>query len=189
MTEMSTQITCTPQGASGACLGSSGRSLLENSVRVNGVGEIEVRGATRFQGYLVGDVLELDVTEDGWFGTGDRGCFDDGGNLHVEGRIDRQFISGGENIQPESIEQALCQLEGVLQAAVIGVEDEEFGWRPVAFVRVRGGLDEDGLKDGVRARLPGFMVPLRILSWPEGVGEGMKWSLEELRKAWGSVQG
>ena len=179
MTEMSTQITCTPAGASLEELSTSGRELLSGSIRINDAGEIEVSGACLFQGYLMEEGVDLPLTVDGFFKTGDTGQFDDDGYLEVTGRMDRQFVSGGENIQPAAIERALCQLDGVLQAVVIGVDDDEFGQRPVAFVRQGGDIDETHLKEQLRSTLPGYMIPERILPWPDDVDEGMKINLQD----------
>lgn len=184
MTETSTQITCTPPEASRDTLATSGQALIEGTVRVNDSGEIEVSGETLFQGYLVDEKTELSLTPDGFFGTGDTGHFDDAGMLHVTGRIDRQFISGGENIQPATIEEALCQLEGVHQAHVIAVDDEAFGQRPIAFVRHESHWEEQAIQEQLRTSLPGFMIPERVLPWPEEMEECMKVDPAQLLALW-----
>lgn len=175
MTEMTTQITCTRPGATATTLRSSGSPLIPDNCRIGDHSEIQVTGPTLFQGYLQRGHLALPLTQDEWFATGDRGAFDDEGHLHVFGRTDNLFISGGENIQPEEIEDALCQLEGILQAVVIPIENEEFGHRPVAFIRTEMDWNEDKFKSKLRETLSGFKIPDQILPWPEdAMAEGMK---------------
>jgi O-succinylbenzoic acid--CoA ligase len=69
--------------------------------------------------------------------TRDAGFFDDRGRLHIVGRLDAMFISGGKNIHPEVIERALCELPCVRAACVVGVPSAKWGMRPVAFVDLR----------------------------------------------------
>ena len=69
--------------------------------------------------------------------TRDAGFFDDRGRLHIVGRLDAMFISGGKNIHPEVIERALCELPCVRAACVVGVPDAKWGMRPIAFVDLR----------------------------------------------------
>jgi O-succinylbenzoic acid--CoA ligase len=78
------------------------------------------------------------------------------------------FISGGENVQPEEIEARLCESEGVAEAVVLPVPDEEFDQRPAAFVRMLPGyrLEAGALAAELAAVLPGFKVPVRFLTWP-----------------------
>jgi O-succinylbenzoic acid--CoA ligase len=68
--------------------------------------------------------------------TRDAGFIDAQGRLHVVGRLDAMFISGGKNIHPETIERALCELPSVRAACVVGVPDATWGMRPVAFVEL-----------------------------------------------------
>lgn len=170
LTEMASTVTAS---ASGADLGTSGRVLPGREVRVE-EGEIQVRGATRFAGYLTPSGLATPFDADGWFATGDLGRLDSEGRLVVEGREGLRFISGGENVQPEAIERALLQIAGIAEAVVVPVPDEEFGQRPVAFLRTASGEAPDaaGLAEALRETIPGFMVPVAFLAW-EGA-RGMK---------------
>lgn len=175
MTEMTTQITCTPPSADMRTLQTSGRSIIEGNCRIGDDDQIFVTGPTLFQGYWADGGLSLPVDERGWFATGDCGRIDELGYLHVSGRMDNQFVSGGENIQPEEIEQALCQIDGIQQSVVVPISDEEFGQRPVAFIRTIGEWDEVSVKNTLRKTLPGFMIPARVLEWPRDlIPEGMK---------------
>jgi O-succinylbenzoic acid--CoA ligase len=173
LTEMASQVTTTPPGASREELRTAGRVLPHREVAISEGGEILVRGESLFAGYVEGAEWDLPLDADGWFHTGDLGELDDNGYLRVRGRTDNLFVSGGENVQPEEIEEILCRLEGIDEAVVVPVPDEEFGARPVAFVRT------DDLEPGDLARelepvLPRFKIPISFHPWPESEGRGMK---------------
>ncbi|TNH05822.1 o-succinylbenzoate--CoA ligase [Testudinibacter sp. TR-2022] len=98
--------------------------------------EIWLRGAGLAQGYWRdGKIVPL-LNPEGWYQTKDRGQWHNG-NLTVLGRLDNQFISGGENIQPEEIERVLQQYSEIEQAVVLPWVDAEFGYRPVAMVKFK----------------------------------------------------
>jgi o-succinylbenzoate---CoA ligase len=167
LTEMASQVTTTPPRASREELRTAGRVLPHREVRVSGEGEILVRGATLFAGYLREGGPDLPLDGGGWFRTGDLGEIDAGGYLRVSGRRDNLFVSGGENVQPEEIEAALCRVEGVEEAVVVPVPDPEFGARPVAFVRLSGRAGD--LSRLLEPLLPRFKIPKAFHEW-EGAG-------------------
>jgi O-succinylbenzoic acid--CoA ligase len=151
-------------------LRTAGRVLPHREVSTSEEGEILVRGATLFAGYVEDENLGLPLDTEGWFHTGDLGEMDENGYLRVLGRKDNRFFSGGENIQPEEIEEALGVLPGVEAAVVVPVDDAEFGQRPVAFVRMVDGSTAD-LASELENVLPGFKVPVSFHPWPwESVG-------------------
>ena len=170
LTEMASQVTSTPPGASREELRTAGRALPHREVRISGEGEILVRGETLFAGYLKDGDVDLPLDDGGWFRTGDLGALGAGGYLKVSGRRDNLFISGGENVQPEEIEAALGRISGVREAVVVPVPDREYGARPVAFVR--GSGEAGDLAGELEKVLPRFKVPVAFHDW-EGVG-GMK---------------
>jgi o-succinylbenzoate---CoA ligase len=173
LTEMASQVTTTPPGASRKELRTSGRLLPHREVGISGDGEILVRGETLFAGYVEGDAVYRPLDADGWFHTGDIGDLSENGYLRVLGRKDNLFVSGGENIQPEEIEEALLSLEGVEEAVVVPISDPEFGARPVAFVRTADGIVEpDAFARVLRMVLPGFKIPVDFYAWPEEAGSG-----------------
>jgi O-succinylbenzoic acid--CoA ligase len=175
LTEMTSQVTTTPPGASRGELRTSGRPLPHREVAVSGRGEILVRGETLFAGYVEGASVHRPLDDDGWFHTGDLGALDENGYLDVRGRKDNLFVSGGENIQPEEIEEALSGLAGVQEAVVVPVPDPEFGARPVAFVRAEGVTDQGTLTRALEKVLPRFKIPVAFYPWPdEAWGRGMK---------------
>tara|TARA_R110002012_G_scaffold2634_1_gene12651 strand:- start:8368 stop:9801 length:1434 start_codon:yes stop_codon:yes gene_type:complete len=166
LSEMASQV-CTGIPAAPGVVGAP---LPGREVRVAD-GEIQVRGETLFSGYLNNGVVDSALNDEGWFATRDKGHFTPQGALVVEGRLDNAFISGGENIQPEAIEQRLVDHPSVAQALVVSVPSREWGERPVAFIDWHHEpVSERTLGGWVRDALPGFMVPDAWLAWPEGVG-------------------
>lgn len=173
LTEMASQVTTTPPGASSTRLKTAGRILPNREVSISGEGEVLVRGETLFVGYVEDGGPERPTDEAGWFHTGDLGTLDPEGYLRVRGRKDNLFVSGGENIQPEEIEEALARLEGVQRAVVAPAPDAEFGERPVAFVLAADdSLALDGLSGALEETLPRFKVPIAFYDWPEDADPG-----------------
>ena len=183
-TEMASQVATTPPGADLDALQTAGQVLPHREVTIAESGDIWVRGDTLFPGYVDRSSLHDPSNNDGWYPTGDLGRIDEAGYLHVEGRIDNQFISGGENIQPEEIERALRQLDGVRRAVVVPVPDDTFGQRPVAFVDVEGSPEAlEDWRAALSESLPRFKLPIALYAWPgEHPGEGMKVDREALRQ-------
>ena len=136
-------------------------------LRIEADGEICVGGKTLFRGYWTNGSCQQPFTADGFFRTGDIGKIDGNGFLHVTGRKDNMFISGGENIQPETIEAALNECPGVRQSLVVPVPDNEFGQRPVAFVETDTPLNEVKILDFLAKKLARFELPLHIFPWPQ----------------------
>jgi O-succinylbenzoic acid--CoA ligase len=157
-TEMASQVTTTGLGAARAALESAGRRLPHRRLRIDD-GEILVAGPPLFDGYVTADGIEDPRRADGWYPTGDRGRIDAAGRLRVLGRTDRMFVSGGENVQPEEIEEALERLSGVERAIVVPVPDPEYGARPVAFVDGPTAGRGEALSAALAERLPGFKIP------------------------------
>jgi len=168
MTETSSQVTTTPPGAPLHRLKTAGQRLPHRELRIGADQEILVRGNVLFRGYVTDGTLQDPRDADGWLHTGDRGRIDDDGYLRVRGRADNQFVSGGENIQPEEIERALVQLDAVRRAVVVPVPDDEFGQRPAAFVDAAAATSPSQLVRQLEATLPRFMIPVKFYSWPAG---------------------
>ena len=133
-TEMSSQIATTPAPIQGI-QENSGRLLPWREISVAHNGELLVKGACLFQGYLREGIIQPQTDNNGWFHTSDIGSVTDDGTVTVAGRKDNMFISGGENIHPEEIETALMMIDGILDALVVPVDDDEYGQRPVAFIK------------------------------------------------------
>lgn len=130
-------------------------------VAVGAKGRIFVANAIQFEGYTGGGTKE---SIDGLLATGDVGHFDAAGRLFIDGRIDDMIVSGGENVFPAEVEEALAGHPDILEAAVIGVSDEEYGQRLRSFVTLRPGasVTEDDIKDYVHQRLARFKVPREV---------------------------
>ena len=168
LTEMASQVTAVAPSAPADKQLTAGRLLPGCELMAGKDGELWVRGTTRFAGYVEAGRVDCPFDAGGWFATGDLGRLDSEGYLTVLGRKDNLFITGGENVQPEEIEEALCALEGVAQALVVPVEDREFGLRPVAFVRMATGtINEQELGRRLQAVLPRYKIPLRFFAWPD----------------------
>lgn len=172
-TEMASQVTTTPRNSSLKRLRTSGKTLKYRQLRVAKDHEILVRGKTLFKGYVQGKRLLLPAAHRGWFPTGDLGKFDDDQYLTVWGRKDNMFISGGENIYPEEVEGRLQDIDGVRQAIVVPVKNEEFGYRPVALIKVEWPtkLSRRKIREYLAQHLPRFKIPETIYLWPEQISE------------------
>ena len=96
--------------------------------------------------------------------SGDVGHFDADGRLFIDGRDDEMIVSGGENVFPREVEDLLADHAGVVEVAVIGVEDEEFGQRLKAFVVVaaRPRSPKKSSKAHVKANLASYKAPREI---------------------------
>jgi fatty-acyl-CoA synthase len=141
-------------------------------------GRIFVGSEAAFEGYTGGGSKEM---VDGLMSTGDVGSFDSGGRLRIEGRDDDMIVSGGENVFPAEVEDVISNLDGVDEASVIGVPDDEFGQRLAAFVV--GNVDEETVKTAVRDRLARYKVPRDVVFLDElprtATGKVLKRELRE----------
>ncbi len=122
-------------------------------------GEIQIRG-DQVSGKYVGTDSKTDG--DGWLHTGDRGWLDVEGYLFCEGRADDTIIRGGENIAPAEIEDALLQHDAISVAAVVGLEDEQYGEKVAAMISLRAGVEEidiEAVRAWVRERIGSLKTP------------------------------
>lgn len=183
-TEMASQVTTTLPGGDRETLSTAGHVLPYRELMVRDTGELAVRGPTRCRAYLTPEGRTQPFDAQGWLGTGDVGHIDAEGCLHITGRVDHQFISGGENIQPETVERALEALPQVARAVVVPVPDDEFGARPVAFVEPAPGtaFAPSCYRTGLQGRLARFKHPDRYLLWPDDMPGGLKIDRTVLKK-------
>ncbi|EFG74428.1 AMP-binding enzyme [Mycobacterium parascrofulaceum ATCC BAA-614] len=125
------------------------------------VGTIYVRNDTQFEGYTSGTTKDFHA---GFMSSGDVGYLDEAGRLFVVGRDDEMIVSGGENVYPIEVEKTLAAHPDVAEAAVIGVDDEQYGQRLAAFVVLNpgSGATVDTLKQHVRENLASYKVPREI---------------------------
>lgn len=126
-------------------------------------GEIKLKGTMLLRAYRDGTVP---YDSEGWFHTGDAGWIDEGGRLHVAGRIGEMIVTGGENVWPGSLEDLLREHPGVADVAVAGRPDPEWGQRVVAWVvpvDATGPPTLSELRDFVGERLPRFAAPRQLV--------------------------
>jgi acyl-CoA synthetase (AMP-forming)/AMP-acid ligase II len=129
-----------------------------NPVAPGETGRIFVGNEMQFEGYTGGGNKDA---IDGLLSSGDVGHFDEDGRLFVDGRDDDMIVSGGENVFPAEVEDLLAGHEAVVEVAVFGVDDEQFGQRLKAVVVLREGVSvsEDDIKQHVKSNLAGYKVP------------------------------
>jgi len=176
LTEASPGVTMLRAESAVSKLGSAGTACFFTDVRVvradledapvGEPGEVLVSGPHVTPGYWQnpGATREAFVGE-GWLRTGDLAVVDDDGFVTIVDRVKDMFISGGENVYPAEVEQAIHSHPAVAECAVIGVDDARWGEVGRAVVVVRAGeqLDESTLLDHLRARLAGYKVPKSVL--------------------------
>lgn len=122
-------------------------------------GEVVIRGNGVMAGYYKNPEATQEVFAGGWFHTGDIGVQHPDGYIQLMDRLKDIIISGGENISSIEVEGVLHAHPAVSDAAVIGVADERWGERPVAYVVVNREVSSDELREHCRASLAGFKVP------------------------------
>jgi fatty-acyl-CoA synthase len=136
------------------------------TVPIGQTGEICTQGACVMLGYFEdNEATERAIDPGGWLHTGDLGLIDELGYLQVRGRMKDLIIRGGENVYPREVEDVLYEHAAVLNAAVVGLPDQEWGEVVAAFVQVRSGQPADSqrlraqLEAHCRERLAGYKVP------------------------------
>jgi HIP---CoA ligase len=143
-----------------------GRPFADFELRIGPeTGEVLLRGPNVMLGYLDDpQATTAAIDSDGWLHTGDIGTIDDAGNLRITDRLKDMYICGGFNVYPAEIEQVLARLDGVADAAVIGVPDERLGEVGRAFVVARPGadLDEASVIAYTREHLANFKAPRSV---------------------------
>lgn len=126
-------------------------------------GELLVRGDYVMLGYLDDPAATAEAIDpDGWLHTGDVGLLDDHGNLRITDRLKDMYISGGFNVYPAEVEQALLRMEGVQDVAVVGVPDERMG--EVGKAYVVGTATADEVIAFAKERLANFKVPRVVVT-------------------------
>ena len=148
-----------------------GRPIADFALRIDGAGsddragEVLLRGPNVMLGYLdEPEATANTIDADGWLHTGDVGRVDEAGNLMITDRLKDMYICGGFNVYPAEIEQVLARLEGVAEAAVIGVPDERLGEVGKAFiVKLPGAeIDEAAVIAYTREHLANFKTPRSV---------------------------
>lgn len=128
-----------------------------------GEGELLVRSPATMVGYHGRPEANVEAFRDGWFNTGDVGRIDDDGFMTLTGRLKDMIISGGMNVYPRDIEEVLYKVDGVREAAVVGIPDAQWGEAVVAIVVPHGELARETIANACAEKLSSFMRPRHIL--------------------------
>jgi malonyl-CoA/methylmalonyl-CoA synthetase len=145
--------------------GTVGMALPGTDVRVR-EGGIEVKGPNVFKGYWRNpEKTEAEFTDDGYFMTGDLGHFDEKGYLVISGRAKDLIITGGFNVYPKEVEELIDALPGVLESAVIGLPDSDFGEAVTAVVVLKKGasLASADIIQMLKLNLASYKCPKRVI--------------------------
>ncbi len=147
-------------------LGTEVKIVDENDVEVprGEVGEIVARGPQIMQGYWNLPEATEKALRGGWMHTGDAARMDEEGYVYIQDRIKDMIVSGGENVYPREIENALFDHPAIADVAVIGIPDPKFGEAILAFVVPREGakVTADELITFARTKIAGYKVPRKI---------------------------
>jgi len=182
----------------GALLRSAGSPLLGTRVSIRdssgepatagSTGEIWVGADNLMRGYWAQPGETDAAFHDGWFRTGDLGYLDGDGRLYVVDRVNDRIISGGENVYPAEVEEALLAHPAVAQVAVIGVPDVKWGEAVHAVVLLRQGQNVSAgqLKEHCRPLIAGYKIPksVEFRTGPLPISGTLKVMRSELRQQW-----
>ena len=164
MTETSSQTSTLAAEDAKRKIGSSGKPLLLNEIKIDGtsspheMGEILIKGPHVTPGYI-GHFANHPAQRDGWLYTGDVGYLDEEGYLYVVDRRSDLIISGGENVYPAEVENAILKHPDILGAGVCGHKDEQWGEVPVAFIVTNAQLTIESLQKFLSNHLAAYKIP------------------------------
>jgi fatty-acyl-CoA synthase len=155
--------------------GSIGRPLMHVEARVvdekmrdvktDQVGELVIRGPNLMQGYWQRPEATAEAFAGGWFHTGDLARMDPDGDLYIVDRKKDMFISGGENVYPAEVENAIFAMDQVAEAAVIGIADDRWGEIGCAVIVLKpeATLSAEQVMEFVAGRLAKYKVPKQVV--------------------------
>ena len=135
-------------------------------------GELIVMGPYTIEGYYNEQKNREKFTENGFYRTGDRARFEEGGNIRILGRMVEQINRAGEKIQPSEIEEALIGISGIQSVIVVAIEDSLLGQRSCAFIQLISGyhLDEKKIYSEIQKKgIVRYKIPDQIEfvdEWP-----------------------
>jgi acyl-CoA synthetase (AMP-forming)/AMP-acid ligase II len=165
MTEAVVVTMCREGDADELVATTCGRAIPGVETRIGDGGELLVRGDIVMLGYLDDPAATAEaIDSDGWLHTGDIGTLDEAGNLRITDRLKDMYISGGFNVYPAEVEQALARHEAVADVAVVGIADERMGEVGRAFVVRRPAHDvtSEELIAFARERLANYKAPRQV---------------------------
>jgi acyl-CoA synthetase (AMP-forming)/AMP-acid ligase II len=150
------------------------------------VGEIRINSPSNMSGYWnLPKETSAALDSDGWLNTGDAGYLDDEGYLFVNGRIKEMIVTGGENVYPGEVENALFGHPAVKEVAVIGIPSARWGQEVRAVVVLNEGYarDDESLLAFARRHIGGYKLPKSFSFLPElprnAAGKVLKGQLRE----------
>ncbi|NBO80571.1 MAG: fatty acid--CoA ligase, partial [Actinobacteria bacterium] len=134
------------------------------------VGEIIIRSKQVMKGYWNMPEETAKSIRNGWFYTGDAGYKDKEGYVYIHDRVKDMIVSGGENVYPAEVENALMKHPAVQDVAVIGIPDDRWGEVPLAIVVRKAGVEvtEDDIVAFGRTQLAGFKTPKKV-AWADAL--------------------
>jgi acyl-CoA synthetase (AMP-forming)/AMP-acid ligase II len=178
-------------------VGSAGRPYRLMAVRVvdaddhelpaGETGEVVTRGPLVMAGYWNREAETAETLRGGWLHTGDIGYQDDEGYVYLLDRRSDMIISGGFNVYPREIEDALTSHPAVVEAAVVSLPDDKWGEIVHAVVTVRSPVDADALDEFMKGRVAGYKRPRGYHVWDElpksGPGKILRRSVRDRLRA------
>jgi fatty-acyl-CoA synthase len=175
ITEAGSTVAMTPAGAAPSCPGDVGVPMSHIRCRIEttgpgnvgepDVGELLVAGTSVTPGYWNKPAETARAVKDGWLHTGDIATITPDGRIRILDRIKDMYISGGENVYPAEVEDALCRHPAIACAAVVGVPDDKWGETGSAWLVLHDHadlVDTESLRRWLRGRLGAFKVPRDI---------------------------
>lgn len=168
LTEACSQATTQRYGTRPAAEQGAGEPIAGLQLRIGPQDDqIQLRSPTLFDGYWPPGPDALPLTADGWFCTGDLGRLDAAGRLHVLARRTDLIVTGGENVYPLEVEQALERCAAVAAACVVGIPDPEWGQRVAAVLVARAEpVDLAALRQELGVHLAAYKHPRQLLWVP-----------------------
>jgi fatty-acyl-CoA synthase/long-chain acyl-CoA synthetase len=173
LTENSSPASIFPgNAAESPYIGSSGLAIPGISIKIideaekeapdGEIGEVVLKGTVVIERYLTGG--EECFTSDGWLKTGDLGYLNEQGYLYIVDRIKDMINRGGEKICSFDVENALHGIDGIIEAAVVGIPDPKYGEQPAAVIRCEKGctLKAEDIKNALSRVLAGYMIPTQF---------------------------
>ena len=173
-TEATARLTWLPPAMLARKMGSVGKAIpgVEIQVRANrreavaadSIGEVWARGDNVMLGYWRDEARTSEVLDDGWLNTGDMGRLDADGYLFLEGRRTDMIKVGAHRIYPRDVEEAIAELPGITEVAVVGIDDEILGQVVKAFVvpSAAGTIDAMSIQAHCRDRLAPYKIPKHV---------------------------
>lgn len=134
-----------------------------NSLKQNQLGELRIKGDIVTPGYWNNSVATKDKIKNSWFYTGDLAYRDEEGFYYLKGRIDDMYISGGENIFPQEIENVLNQHPSVLRSLIIPMKDDVWGKKGIAFLETKEEITSENILEFLKDKLARFKHPKEFI--------------------------